>query len=73
MRVDADLLREKEKVNQKALWRTKGMTVEPATDRAIVVPSYHGVLCMDRLDADRALVVRTDDKGNFDLQALPLP
>jgi hypothetical protein len=73
VRVDADLLREKEKVNQKALWRTKGMTVEPATDRAIVVPSYHGVLCMDRLDTDRALVVRTDDKGNFDLQALPLP
>ena len=73
VRVDADLLRETDKINQKALWRTKGKTVESITDRAIVVPAYHGVICMDRLDGDRALVVRVDDKGNHDLQALMLP
>jgi hypothetical protein len=72
VRVDADLLREAEKVNEKALRRVKGNT-KPLTDRAVVAEAFHGVMTMDRLDSERALVIRTDDKGNLTLQALALP
>jgi hypothetical protein len=72
VRVDADLLRETEKVNQKAIWRTDDK-LKPITNRAQVVESFHGVTQMDRLDDGRALVVRTDDKGTVTLQALALP
>jgi hypothetical protein len=72
VRVDGDLLRETEKVNENALRRvTKG--TKPATDRAVVAETFHGVMTMDRLDNERALVIRTDDKGNLTLQALALP
>jgi hypothetical protein len=72
VRVDADLLRETEKVNQKAILRTD-MKLKPITDRATVVETFHGVTHMDRLDEARALVIRTDDKGNQILAALALP
>jgi hypothetical protein len=75
-KVDHAILGESEKINDKALWRINpkgGKASESVTDRAVVVPEYHGVVMMDRLDADRALVLRTDDKGGFRLAVLPLP
>lgn len=72
VRIDQDLLRETAKVNEKAIWRVKNRT-QSITDRAVVIPSYHGVMHMDQLDSGRALVVRTDDKGNVSLAALALP
>ena len=41
--------------------------------RAVPVPAYDGVMHMDRLDATRAVVIRTDDKDAIDLAVLPLP
>ena len=32
-----------------------------------------GVMLMDQLDTERALVIRKDDKGAVNLQVLPLP
>ncbi|MBM4067758.1 MAG: hypothetical protein FJ271_02260 [Planctomycetes bacterium] len=72
VRVDFDLLAENEKVNKKALVRVD-RNYESVTDRAQVMPDYHGVVHMDRLDDNRALIVRTDDKGRLDLTAVPLP
>lgn len=72
VRVDFDLLAENEKVNTKALVRVNGK-YESVTDRAQVMPDYHGVVHMDRLDDNRALIVRTDDNGKLDLTAVPLP
>jgi hypothetical protein len=73
VKVDQTILQEAEKVNQKALRRVKGKASVSMTDRAVVVPEYHGVVLMDRFDAQNALVVRTDDKGAMDLAVLPLP
>jgi hypothetical protein len=75
-KVDHAILEESEKINDKALWRINpkgGKASESMTDRAVVVPEFHGVVMMDRLDLDRALVIRTDDKGGFKLAVLPLP
>jgi hypothetical protein len=75
-KVDHGILGESEKINDKAQWRINkkgGKASESITDRAAIVPEYHGVVMMDRLDADRALVLRTDDKGGFRLAVLPLP
>jgi len=73
-RVDYDILQEADKVNEKAQWRVGtggGRFVEPK--RAEVVSTFSGVTTMDRLDNDRALAVRTDDKGNYSLVVLALP
>jgi hypothetical protein len=72
VKVDGDLLRETTNVNEKALWRVRKGT-KPLTDRAVVVEPYHGVVHMSRLDDTRALVIRTDNKGNMTLAALALP
>lgn len=72
VRVDYDILGEKEKVNQTALRRVDG-SYKSITDRAQVMPDFHGVVHMDRLDGDRALIVRVADKGRLDLVAVPLP
>ncbi|HWY88770.1 MAG TPA: hypothetical protein VNX28_18810 [Gemmataceae bacterium] len=75
-KVDYTILGETEKINDKALWRfnpKSGKASVSETERALVVPEYHGVVMMDRLDADRAIVIRTDDKGGFSLAVLPLP
>ncbi len=72
VRIDHDILGESSKVNQKALVRVN-RDYESITDRAQVMPGYHGVVHMDKLDSQRALVVRTDDKGRYDLAVLPLP
>lgn len=75
-KVDHSILGETEKTNDKALWRfdpKTGKANKSETERAQIVPDYHGVVMMDRLGADRALVIRTDDKGGFKLEVLPLP
>jgi len=72
-KVDHSILGETEKINEKALRRVANKASESKTDRAVIVPEYHGVVMMDRLDAERALVIRTDDKGAFNLAVLPLP
>lgn len=72
-KVDHTILAENDKINQKALRRVGAKANQPKTDRATVVPAYSGVVMMDRLDADRALAIRTDDKGGYTLAVLPLP
>jgi hypothetical protein len=74
-KVDFTILAEAQKVNKDALWRInpKGKANEGKTERALVVPEYSGVVMMDRLDNDRAVVIRTDDKGGYTLNVLPLP
>jgi hypothetical protein len=71
VRMDLGLLGENEKVNQQALLRLNSEG-KPATDRIQVVEDYRGVIHLDRLDKDRALVVRQDGKG-LTLTALALP
>jgi hypothetical protein len=72
-KVDHSILGETENINEKALRRVTKKASESKTDRALVVPEFHGVVMMDRLDAERALVIRTDDKGGFTLAVLALP
>ena len=50
--------------------RLKGY--EPITERIQMVEAYHGVMQMDRLDENRALVIRTTESG-LNLEPLPLP
>jgi hypothetical protein len=71
-KVDFTILTENEKVNKNALWRTTGKANTSTTDRAQIVQTFHGVTHMGQLDAERALVIRKDDKG-VNLQVLPLP
>jgi hypothetical protein len=72
VRIDYDLLAESANINKKALWRVDAK-YQPITERAQVVPAYHGVVHMDQLDRERAVVVRTGDKGGLDLAVLALP
>jgi hypothetical protein len=72
-KVDHTILQEADKINEKALRRIKGKASESVTDRAIVVADFHGVMLMDKLDSERAVVLRKDDKGAINLQVLPLP
>jgi hypothetical protein len=74
-KVDFTILSESQKINKDALWRItpNGKATEAKTDRAVIVPEYHGVMLMDKLDNERAAVIRTDDKGGFWLNILPLP
>ncbi|MBI1830259.1 MAG: hypothetical protein HYR84_02275 [Planctomycetes bacterium] len=71
-KVDFDLLKETTNVNEKALWRVKGGTFQPATDRVSVATEFYGVHYMAKLDDTRALVIR-DDKGAMNLRVLALP
>jgi hypothetical protein len=71
-KVDFNILQETQLVNTKALWRTRGKANTSETDRAQVVPAFHGVSHMSQLDPERALVIRKDDKG-VNLQVLALP
>jgi hypothetical protein len=72
VRIDADLLRENEKVNEKAQHRIDGKN-QPLTDRMAMIEAYHGVVHMDKLDREQALVLREDGKGGFILGPLALP
>jgi hypothetical protein len=71
-KVDFDLLKETKNVNKTALWRTKTKASISETERATVASGFHGVMHMDKLDGERAVVIRTDEKG-LRLQVLPLP
>src|SRR5262249_12148833 len=71
VRMELGLLGENEKINEQALLRLN-REGKPATDRIQVVEDYRGVIHLDRLDKERALVVRQDDKG-LTLTALALP
>jgi len=72
-KVEASILKETDKINEKAIWRVKGKADKSLTEFALVVPEYHGVVAMDRLNELNALVIRTDDKGVLSLAVLPLP
>jgi len=74
-KVTQNILDETEKVNEKAITRIPkgGKAADNKSDQAVVVPEFSGVVMMDRLDNERALVMRTDDKGGFSLAVLPLP
>lgn len=70
VKFEQSLLLGDENVNEEAVRRLKGY--EPITDRIQMVEAYHGVMQMDRLDKDRALVIRSTESG-LDLEPLPLP
>jgi hypothetical protein len=74
-KVTQNILGETEKVNEKAITRIPqgGKAADNRNDQAVVVPEFSGVVMMDKLDNERALVVRTDDKGGLSLAVLPLP
>jgi hypothetical protein len=74
-KVDFDLLKETENVNEKALWRVdpKGKASVSVTDRAIVAKDFFGVLHMDKLGNDNAIVIRETDSKSQKLSVLPLP
>lgn len=72
-KVDHGILTENEKVNEKALLRVAGKASESKTDRAVVVPTFHGVTMMDRMGSDRAAVIRADAAGILALEVVPLP
>jgi hypothetical protein len=71
VRIEMDLLAEDANINEKALQRLKGG--KPDTDRIQMIETYHGVMHLDKLDKERALVIRQDDKTGLTLTALPLP
>lgn len=71
VRFERGLLDEEENVNDKAIYRLKGDA--PATDRIQLVEAYHGVVQMDKLGEDRAVVLRQAAGGGFDLDVLALP
>lgn len=72
VRFEQSLLNGDANVNKEA-HRRLGSGYKPITDRMSMVETYHGVAQMDRLDKDRALVLRVTDGGDFDLEPLPLP
>lgn len=71
-RFERDLLRENEKINANAVLRL-GKDSKPATERMTMIEAYHGVVRLDKLDAERALALREEEKGGFTLAPLPLP
>ena len=71
VRFERDLLGENSKINEKALRRlgSKG----PSTDRITMVEAYHGVTQMDKLDSERAIILRASDAKKVDLEVIGLP
>jgi len=72
VRIDLGVLSEKEKINDKALLRLNSMS-KPATEQVKFVDEYLGVIHLDQLDKDRALVVKEEEKGGLTLAVLMLP
>ncbi len=70
VKFEQSLLLGEENINEKAVRRLKGY--EPITKQIQMAENYHGVMQMDRLDKDRALVIRTTEAG-LNLEPLPLP
>jgi hypothetical protein len=73
-RVDADLLQETTKINEKAPWRdgTPKGNKSTAGDRVQVAKDYFGTVQLSPLDSTRALVIIQNNDG-LTLRALPLP
>ncbi len=73
-KVDYTLLQETKAINEAALWRVAkgGDPSKSANDRAVVASEFFGVQHMDKLDGERALVLR-EDKGGLSLRVLNLP
>ncbi len=71
-RIETGVLADNSNINEKALKRldSKG---EPGTDKIKLIPEFHGVAHMDKLDAAHALVIAEDEKGLLTLKALNLP
>jgi hypothetical protein len=72
VRFEQSLLEGDDKVNEEAQRRLGG-EYKPATDRIQMIEAYHGVAQMARLDETRALVLRTTEGDDFNLEPLPLP
>ncbi|MCE9561467.1 MAG: hypothetical protein K8U57_05380 [Planctomycetes bacterium] len=70
-RMESGLFGEGEKLNEKAISRLAGD--KPATDKISIVAEYEGTIHLDKLDKDRALVVKEEKEGGLTLAALPLP
>lgn len=71
VKFEQDLLSGDREVNEQAVRRLKGND-QPATDRIEMVPAFHGVKLMDKLDAAHAVVIREAADGD-QLAVLPLP
>lgn len=72
VRMERNLLAEKEKVDTKAVRRLDSK-YNPATETMKMIEEFHGVVNMDKLDNERALVLRQDDKGDYTLSPIALP
>jgi hypothetical protein len=73
-RVEAELLKETRKINDKAPWRDGTKSgVSTTGDRVTVAPDYFGVLHMDRLDQNRAVALIENKSGGLALRTLQLP
>ena len=70
MKFEQGILAEDAAINETALRRLKGY--DSATDRVQMVEAFHGVMQMDKLGEDRAVVLRKTD-GGIDLEVLTLP
>jgi hypothetical protein len=71
VRFERSLLEENENVNEKALRRLQG--TEPATDKIKMVDEFFGIVQMDKLGEDKAVVLREAEGGRLDLDVLALP
>jgi len=66
VKLDFNILTEREKINQKAVRRD-------VKAGQYMVSAYAGVTHMDLLDRERAMVIRNDGKDNMTLEAIALP
>lgn len=73
VKFEKDLLAGAEAINEKAVLRVSPQ-LKPLTDRITHVEDFGGVIHMDRLDKDRAVVIQQADKDKpLTLVALALP
>jgi hypothetical protein len=72
VRIERKVLDEDEKVNENAARRLDAK-LEPITEQMKYIDSYSGVVHMDKLDKDRALVLKQAAPGSLALEVLPLP
>ncbi|MEK6237628.1 MAG: hypothetical protein N2C14_23215, partial [Planctomycetales bacterium] len=71
VKFEQGLLAGEHDVNENAV-RRLGKNYEPAVATIQMVEAYHGVVQLDKLDDERALVLRQTEKG-LSLEPLPLP
>jgi len=74
-KVDFNILQENNKINQNAIWRSGNKNAKAnvnATEKATVVPTFHGVMHMGQIDSERALAIVKDGNA-VNLKVLALP